>query len=229
MSAKQQKTSAGMWDTRTPAYSKETQDLLKVMMKESKLNNFQMRQLQKTVSAGGSLPTSCNPTTSARPAQPVQPVQPSARTNPRALRGTLRTKEDIEESGAYEREQYRGGGVTKSLEKEKQRLQNMMAYGEDLPPITDQRKQELLRTPSPEPVRDRFSELEAEIEERREFLEDMKKLGKEKHYKTIISTEISQKIREMEVIDKQRTQQLKRAIEESERREAHSSSDAGGS
>ncbi|XP_041474302.1 UPF0193 protein EVG1 homolog [Lytechinus variegatus] len=215
MSAKQQSKS-GMWNTQTPSYSKETQELLKVMMKESKLNNFQTRQLQKTMQDGASLPLSCNPTTSAKPAQPVPHQKPSARVSPMAHGKGVRSKEVIEESGAYERPKYPGGGVTKSLDKEKERLANYMAYGEDIPPITEERKREVLKTPEPEPIIDRFADLEAEIQERVEFLEDMRKLGKEKHYKTIINTEISQKIREMEVIDKQRTQQLKKAIAEKE-------------
>eukprot|EP00057_Strongylocentrotus_purpuratus_P026711 XP_011681185.1 PREDICTED: UPF0193 protein EVG1 [Strongylocentrotus purpuratus] len=191
MSAKKENKSFGMWNTQTPSYSKETQELLKVMMKESKLNNFQARQLQKTMKDGAALPLACNPTTSARPAQPLLPQKPSIRVNPKGYGKGVRTKEDIEDSGAYERDMYTGGGVTKSLDKEKERLQNYMAYGEDIPPISEERKREVLKTPEPEPMIDRFADLEAEIQERVEFLEDMKKMGKERQYKAIIGTEIS--------------------------------------
>ena len=43
-----------------------------------------------------------------------------------------------------------------------------------------------------------------EIEERKQFLDDMKRLGKDQLYNNKITTEISQKIRELELIDKQR-------------------------
>ena len=47
-----------------------------------------------------------------------------------------------------------------------------------------------------------------EIEERKQFLDDMKRLGKDQLYNNKISTEISQKIRELELIDKQRCDKL---------------------
>ena len=47
-----------------------------------------------------------------------------------------------------------------------------------------------------------------EIEERKQFLDDMKRLGKDQLHNNKISTEISQKIRELELIDKQRCDKL---------------------
>jgi hypothetical protein len=47
-----------------------------------------------------------------------------------------------------------------------------------------------------------------EIKERSEFLAEMTALGKRKEYAAMIMTEISQKIREMEVIDKTRIKEL---------------------
>ena len=48
----------------------------------------------------------------------------------------------------------------------------------------------------------------------------MTALGKGKDYKTLIQTEISQRIREMEEIDRQRTQEANAAILEKLKREA---------
>jgi len=56
--------------------------------------------------------------------------------------------------------------------------------------------------------------VQAEIEERKSFLEEMEKLGQGKHYRPIISSQISQLIREMEVIDKHRTAVLEQALDE---------------
>uniref|UniRef100_A0A0E9WLH2 Uncharacterized protein n=1 Tax=Anguilla anguilla TaxID=7936 RepID=A0A0E9WLH2_ANGAN len=49
---------------------------------------------------------------------------------------------------------------------------------------------------------DRFQEVVDEIKDRMNFLEEMSALGKRKQYQNIIETEISQKIRELELIDK---------------------------
>ena len=44
-----------------------------------------------------------------------------------------------------------------------------------------------------------------EIEDRRQFLEEMEALGQDKPYQSKIQTEISQRIRELELIDRDRT------------------------
>ncbi len=77
--------------------------------------------------------------------------------------------------------------------KEKAKLQNVMAFGSDLEPVTapkgrgagQQREEE-------EEEIDRFEEVLGEIEERRQFLADMASLGQDKPHRTKIMTEISQ-------------------------------------
>lgn len=186
-------------------------------MQESKLTNFQQRQLEKSLRAGGSLPTSCNPTSSAKPRQPVQtgPKKLPKVLNPKNYRNRIRTKEDIEATGAYERPQYEPGPSHwgKNSEMEKEKLANFMAFGQDLPPPS-----EMKRKPRPkveyveEPEVDRFAELQSEIEERREFLADMEKVGQGEKFRSLIETQISQAIREMELIDKKRTKELEELI-----------------
>ncbi len=198
----------GMWSTPQPTYSKETQNLLKEMMRESKLTNFQQRQLDKVVKGGGALPESCNPTTSAKPRAPRSSKKVVA---PKVLDGrytrNIRTQDMIEDSGAYDRPKYVPQAPS-FYDKDKNRLQNMMAYGEDIEP------QKVV--PKAQPVEykdvDRFDELQSEIEERRAFLEEMESLGRGDKFKSIIATEISQKIREMEIIDQKRTKELERVI-----------------
>lgn len=51
-----------------------------------------------------------------------------------------------------------------------------------------------------------------EIQERREFLAAMEALGQGKQYRAIILAEISQKLREMEDIDRKRSEELRRAV-----------------
>ncbi|NXC71008.1 EVG1 protein, partial [Anhinga anhinga] len=94
------------------------------------------------------------------------------------------------------------------LEKEKQRLQNILATGKDV--VEHKVKQTLVQTKEEEiPEPDRFEELVNEVQERREFLSEMEALGQGKKYRRIVLTEISQKMREMEIIDKKRSEEIR--------------------
>ena len=79
--------------------------------------------------------------------------------------------------------------------KEKQKLQNVMAFGSEAEPIpTVARPQPL--SPQDETEVDRFEEVMREIEERKEFLEEMEVLGEGQKYRTKLMTEISQVIKD---------------------------------
>lgn len=88
-----------------------------------------------------------------------------------------------------------------------------MATGKDLPEVP-QAALQIEETETEE--RDRFDELVAEIQERWDFLKEMEALGRGRQYYNIINTEISQKLREMEIIDKQRSAALREALQKSE-------------
>ncbi|KAM5334714.1 UPF0193 protein EVG1 isoform 8-T8 [Glossophaga mutica] len=140
----------GFWRCPKQAtYTPETCELLRVMMKESKLTEFQQRHIMDT--------------------------------------------------------------MKRDLEKEKRRLQNIFATGKDRgerkrkPPPKKQQN-------APAPELDRFEELVKEIQERKEFLADMEALGQGRQYRGIILAEISQKLREMEDIDRQRSEELREAL-----------------
>ncbi|KAG8556526.1 hypothetical protein GDO81_018106 [Engystomops pustulosus] len=207
---------SGIWTSaRPPQYSKETQDLLKVMMQESKLTNFQQRQIREQLQSGGALPVQCHPSTSKPQTKaPVSTSRPS-KGSVINTRPSLRPAERCRAGDAYEREKFKPQ-ATRDLNKEKSRLQNLMATGKEMP--------EVPKPPPPqaeggeEEERDRFDELIAEIQERWDFLEEMESLGRGKQYYNIINTEISQKLREMEIIDKQRSAELREALKKSENR-----------
>jgi len=76
-------------------------------MQESKLNSFQQRQLNSRVSSGQSLPSTCHPTTSAKPRKPAAKPPPPKVLNPRNYSGGVKNKEAIVASGAYERTDYK--------------------------------------------------------------------------------------------------------------------------
>ncbi|XP_075255840.1 UPF0193 protein EVG1 homolog [Convolutriloba macropyga] len=211
-------------------YSAETKNLLKTMMNESKLTNFQQRKLQESVRDGNSLPPSCNPTSSENNSKAKSASSLRAPRKQHTLSG-LRTRDQIMAGGGYEREKFVStGSQTRDREKEKDRLARHLAGLDPDQVLTDEKRpttlaefeaQQRLIAETKQQNRlmeersrpkDRFTELWDEINERRDFLYNMEKLGQGKDYRQLIVTEISQKIREMEVIDKKRSQELEEQL-----------------
>ncbi|XP_045903460.1 UPF0193 protein EVG1 isoform X3 [Micropterus dolomieu] len=137
----------GLWSNpRATQYSKETQDLLTLMMQESRLTNLQRKQINDC--------------------------------------------------------------LKRDLEKEKRRLQSILATGEEEPTAASYQNVPTCRNPGAAEGRDRYQEVLDEIKDRRQFLEDMTSLGQEKQYISIINTEISQRLRELEELDKARSAKM---------------------
>ncbi|CAC5417762.1 UPF0193 protein EVG1,UPF0193 protein EVG1 homolog [Mytilus coruscus] len=182
------------------------------MMQESRLTSTQQRNLEKSLRSGGTLPLQCPPTHTNKNKEVAKPMKQSKVLN------QVRTKDQIEASGAYEKTDYTPAhnSMGRDNEKNKQRLANIMAFGEDIDPHDKKKKK--LQVQIQEPPVDRFDELQAEIDERRGFLREMEGLGQGGKYRTVIETEVSQLIREMELIDKKRSKELERMMEEDKRR-----------
>uniref|UniRef100_UPI00398F5A72 UPF0193 protein EVG1-like n=1 Tax=Pristiophorus japonicus TaxID=55135 RepID=UPI00398F5A72 len=191
-----------------------------LMMQESKLNQFQQRQLNRSLHGGKAFPVSCNPISSQISAPPPLPPASSLQVRP-SSKPRLRPADRCRAGDAYQRERFRPR-PTRNLEKEKQRLQNIMATGKDVPEANQ--KQKLRKEQDEAPEIDRFEELCNEIEERREFLEQMEAVGRGKDFRAIIHTEISQKIYEMEEIDKRRNSELGQQVEMDKRERGSTSS-----
>lgn len=185
------------------------------MMQESRLTSFQQRQLNDRMKKGDSLPLKCNPTSSddqkAPPPAPVPIKALGVSGKPQ-----LRSAELCRSGNAYEREKFRPRPI-RDQEKEKRRLQNLLATGQDAP---ENKPRKRSAPTEPEPERDRFQEVLDEISERQQFLEDMAALGRGRQYEALISTEISQKIRELEIIDKERSSELRKMMERKQEEEA---------
>lgn len=205
-------TDGGLWNTRKPQLSTATTKLLKTLMDESRINNFQRRQLTSHMLRGESLPERLGPSSTQNKAPVSKRIQ-TARPSKTASTSGLRTYTDIVNSGAYNRSDYQPRPTKVRTEQEKDRLAHMMAYGMDPTKIAYQAAQ---RTPSPPPHRalDRFDELVEEVEERKQFLEQMTALGKRKEYQQMIANEIADKVREMELIDRQRSKTLEKHLNE---------------
>ncbi|XP_017364448.1 UPF0193 protein EVG1 isoform X1 [Cebus imitator] len=190
-------------------YTPGTCELLKVMMKESKLTNIQQRHIMDIMKRGDALPLQCSPTSSQRVLPSKQIASPNYLPPILAARPHLRPASMCQANGAYSREQFKPR-ATRDLEKEKQRLQNIFATGKD--PEERKRKARPGRQEALAPEQDRFEELVKDIQERKEFLADMEALGQGKQYRGIILSEISQKLREMEDIDHKRSEELRKAL-----------------
>ncbi|KAM8878402.1 UPF0193 protein EVG1 isoform 6-T6 [Spinachia spinachia] len=115
-----------------------------------------------------------------------------------------RSAEACRLGNSYVREKYHPG-PTRDLEKEKTRLQNILATGKEEPTPSCYKNVPACPNPEVAEQKDRYQEVLDEIEERRQFLADMSSLGEEKQYVNIINTEISQRIRELRVLDKNRS------------------------
>ncbi|XP_075283821.1 UPF0193 protein EVG1 isoform X2 [Opisthocomus hoazin] len=157
---------------------------------------------------GDTLPLQCHPAPSEEPA-PAAPASSPAVRQPSRLpaKPHLRPAKVCQAGDAYAREKFRPQ-ARRDLEKEKRRLQNILATGKDeVEPDVQQALAQTKEEETPEP--DRFEELVNEIQERREFLAEMEALGQGKKYQSIILTEISQKMHEMEIIDKKRSEEMR--------------------
>ncbi|NXN00651.1 EVG1 protein, partial [Sylvia borin] len=187
---------------RPAQYSTRTRELVRAMMEELQVTQSQKRYLMDYVKRGDALPLQRFPPSSK---QPVPVSYPAAACQPHRLpaRPLLRPAKVCQAGDAYTREKFKPQ-PTRDLEKEKRRLQNILATGKDEVEQVFVRKKEEERA---EP--DRFEELMNEIQERREFLAEMEALGQGKKYQGIVLTEISQKLHEMEIIDKKRSEEMR--------------------
>ncbi|KAJ3127048.1 hypothetical protein HK098_006845 [Nowakowskiella sp. JEL0407] len=206
--------------------SLETQRLLKVMMRSSKLTFHQQEFLDDLVKDGASLPIASEeqprighslamdywgvPRFSPSPSDLEHDFPPVARE--KILNGTarpsMRTLDQIAKSGAFQSEPYRPQRK-KNSQFEKKRLQTMMEYDGKLPPNAlnsdgtikaealallgdDQNISEVKKVNEKIDVEhDEFDMLVKEIEERKEWIDEMEALGKAEPYRKQIQGEIA--------------------------------------
>ncbi|CAH8569941.1 unnamed protein product [Schistosoma mattheei] len=219
----------GFWNTKKVNYSEETKKVLNDLVNESKISNFYRRSISDSVKNGESLSTNFENRSKIGRNLLSEQKKKSIK---RATRPQRRTRSLIELSGAYDPVPYNPSPITINTgAAEKLRLAHLMTYGEEPTwkslqndQIKDGRLEYLgrriLKYPKTdgdnddynnkqiETNKDRFEELIDEINERSEFLTEMRKLGRLKEYQTTVETEISQLIREMEQIDLKRINQM---------------------
>ncbi|NXM73380.1 EVG1 protein, partial [Serilophus lunatus] len=189
---------------RAGQYSPGTRATLRAMIEKLKLTHSQRRYLMDCVKRGEVLPLQWPPTYSKQPVP--TPSLPDYQPSRLPARPQRRPAKVCQAGDAYTREKFKPQ-PTRDVEKEKRRLQNILATGKD--EVEGKVEQVLvLRKEEEMPEPDRFEELVNEIQERKEFLAEMEALGQDKEYQGIILTEISQKMHEMEIIDKKRSEEI---------------------
>ncbi|XP_063223053.1 UPF0193 protein EVG1 homolog [Bacillus rossius redtenbacheri] len=171
------------------------------LLAESRLTTLQRRRVEGCVRRGESLPRD-EQQARGRPARRrARSCVPLGRAK--------RSRAAIEQSGAYEPDSYWPTRPAVDLEKEKLRLQGLMAFGKELPPSPRRKaakgRREPLRTPDREAW---FDELVREVEDRVQFLAEMKELGADREYRPLVEQEIAAKVRQMEALDGDRCRRM---------------------
>lgn len=203
--------------------SKGTQELLDDMMKQSGLTKHQQRRLKSEMSEKGALPLRCNPTDSqhdgvalkkqarnklVKVPRPIGKREPPA--PPTQQKTGLKMRTQIVSEGLYKQEPFKPTTSEVDYAKEKRKLQYyMMLDGDDalVNQVLNHKVKGATRTKTKmEPTditnQERFEEIVQEIDDRRQFLDDIAACkGDLKTHGPKIRAEISQLVREMEQLD----------------------------
>ncbi|KAF6201527.1 hypothetical protein GE061_003918 [Apolygus lucorum] len=199
----------GIFHAKKVDYSPETQRLLKELINESKLSMMQRKKVNESIKMGDPLPLP--------PKVPEPKIHNSSGYEDfrKIYLPRRRRKEQIELSGAYDREDTVTYLSPVDYAKEKQRLQDLMAFGKTIqknstkpPPKRNDEENEM------EKKCEKIGWVLKEIEERENFLSEMKKLGQGKQYESIIRQEIAAKLRSLEDMDKDLKSVLKKDYNE---------------
>ncbi|XP_054720499.1 UPF0193 protein EVG1-like [Uloborus diversus] len=164
------------------------------------------QKLIKYANAGESFPFV--PKHLVRLEKPAKETKSEVKIKKLPSRPLQRTKLTIEQLNSYEREQFRPNPSKTRSAAETERLQNIMAFGKEFDAelrSADLKQKAIEKTP---PEVDLFAEILEEIEERREFLDDMEKLGVHKKYLPEIQSQITLRLRELEKLNKDRAQEI---------------------
>ncbi|KRT78199.1 hypothetical protein AMK59_6937, partial [Oryctes borbonicus] len=158
-------------------------------MDESVLNNTLRKKINYALRTGDPLPSihSDRGDYRQRVQQPPLIIRPGS--------SKRRTRTDIVNSGAYEREKFVPDHSKEDREVLKARLQNIMADGRE--PLRKPVKKQLPKSHE-KPQMNKFDEIIQEIKDRQEWLEEMESLGEGHKHREVINLQIQAKLRELE-------------------------------
>eukprot|EP00899_Mesostigma_viride_P000990 jgi/Mesvir1/10892/Mv11171-RA.1 len=198
----------------TGALSKETTSLLEGMLSTSNLSRLAQQQILDNAKRTGFLPSipaaqkpqrSASAEAASRQRMARERLLAQNTVNLRATTATfsgIRLEHQIKSSPDFEREQYRGGPGGRNNEAEKERLAQVMERkgktAAELEAMLGKPARPKAKGPVSLPTKDeRIDELLQEVEERREFLEEMIAAGRGHLYEAKIKSEISLRLAEL--------------------------------
>ncbi|XP_050720402.1 UPF0193 protein EVG1 homolog [Eriocheir sinensis] len=199
----------GVYDLPRVSYSDSTKLLIKELVREAAVSTQHQRQIERWVSGGRALPPHRALTAPSQHA-PSRPASPAATARPNFQ--SKRSHEVIRKMGMYEPNTHYVPPPPKYGPGSKERCQELMAYGREgamphtVPLRRDLEVDTTLSTPT-----DRFAELVREMEERVEWLEAMEAVGAGEKYRSLIASQLALKLRDLELLDQERTIDLARA------------------
>lgn len=191
-------TQGGFLQTLKVSYSKETQNLMKLLMEESRLTMLQRKQINYNLRNGDPLPI-WQQNVNKKPLK--QASSPQYYNRAKSCR--RRTLDSIMESDAFNVEKFIPKDAYKEpSEKAKLRLQQQMTGLKEDPEliklkIKNKYKHRNIRNEKGEGDFDPAEEILQEIKERIEWLDDMEKLGEAKKHRLVIQSQIQDKLAEL--------------------------------
>lgn len=169
--------------------------MLNVLMKEARLTTVQRKLLMNNLRSG----SRCSTTTSATSATSINRSESTTAVK-RCRSFKPRTLKDIVESGAYLRESYVPSTKGKNYVMEKEKLQSIMTYGEDMKLNQGKNIKLTAQKPSQGPAEELIDHLISDIGEREKFLINIEQLSKSSENSSKIIHQIRCKIKKLEAI-----------------------------
>uniref|UniRef100_A0A336MKP6 CSON003133 protein n=1 Tax=Culicoides sonorensis TaxID=179676 RepID=A0A336MKP6_CULSO len=197
-------TQGGFLQTHKVNYSKDTQDLMKVLMEESRLTMLQRKKINYHLRNGDPLPI-------WQQNSYKKPQKQNCEQNYRAKSCRRRTLDSIMESDAFSVEKYIPKNAYKEpSEKAKLRLQFQMSGLNEDPDlgklkIKHKYKHRHGKNEHEDGEFDPAEELLQEIKERIEWLDEMEKLGEAKKHRLVIQSQIQDRLADLKRLQQQKT------------------------
>lgn len=187
---------SGAFHSAKVEYSKETADLIRLLVKESKMSMMVRKQIDESLRNGEPLPLPEPP----RPNTKNDVDRETLAILERARNAKRKNLRQIEASGAYKLSYYRPPADNRMAgEKAKSQLQFTMA-GTHLPdpaikPRRRPREEQLVTE------EDLINELLDQINERAEWLTEMESMGQGKKYRPEIREQIAERLRRIQALE----------------------------
>ncbi|XP_076031509.1 UPF0193 protein EVG1 homolog [Oratosquilla oratoria] len=198
----------GIFNLPKVVYSDSTKQLLRELAQEAAVVVQHRKLIEKSIYAGKILPSLQALSTTTHSSSTYGKLKEEFKGGRAPKLQRKRTWKDMERMGLFEPDRSYIPPPPKYGLGSKERCQDVMAYGKDLPIVTPKTLPSL-----PCSTPDRFDELLGEVEERLSWLQEMEKLGVGNKYHNIIEAQLALKLRDMELLDYEKAVELQRRLQ----------------